>query len=576
MEPHESESSADDRGDHAVNASDLLRVDGVLTEYARHTGNTESKPTDETTELGLQLSTKKRSHEYTPDEDGKRVRTKTHSAPQSPTTPDDQPTPPSTPLVGSAPDIMQIMTNFTAVTGQIVASIKDKSLINNESTRNTVKDMLREVLKMLVPCVTEIREMGALGIEIVGLATLLDSSLGREGIFTIICSPYSSSIPKPLHVDFTDYFAVGDAFWDRVVEFSLDPTLKPGEKAAPSSQGLVCAAWRLHIVAKVTPRNIWTTVCRLSNGKGVSNLHENDRWMQMHLHDDILGPLPRNRRAEKNGTPHESLICRRVSSYRDRAINANAHFSAMDAVPHSPSEGMVPVGSLDKDSRDLFVGLKANAYSPDGKLIAHPKGMDKDAVERGLRMANRGPRDPMPRPGNAQHRDMLFGQLRTHPSKGESKSLLRESSTFSSAYSVVDSQGKGAQSSIDDSRDHSSSEVSPSQGISQTLFRPTSHAQQQAPVQATDGMRADQSSRGGEADTTATSQRNAPAHANTKPKASPFINRPAMAQNLHQTHDGAMVNPILNVTEQNQSLNINQPVSNSSFSPERKGGDGGF
>jgi len=53
------------------------------------------------------------------------------------------------------------------------------------------------------------------------------------------------------------------------------------------------------------------------------------------------------------------------------------------------------------------------------------------------------------------------------------------------------------------------------------------------------------------------------------PKVASITNQPAMAQTLHQ-HDGVMTNANLNVTEQNQSFNLNHPVSSPSSSPERK------
>ena len=466
------------------------------------------------------------------------------------------------------------MTNLAAVTGQIVASTKDKSSTDSSSTSKTIADKLREVLKMLVPCVTEVRSMGVLGVEVSGLASLVDSSLGREGILTIISLPYANSIPKPIVLYYTDYFAVGDTFWDRVVEFAADQTLEPGEKAAPSSQGMVCVAFRLHIVTKVTPANMWTTVGRLKSGNGLSHLHKDDLWMHLHLHDSVHGPLPRNGLLKTNGTPHESLTYRRVRGYNHWNVDKNAHFSAVDAVPHIPSEGMKPLGLLDEDSRDLLMGLKANAHSPDGEVFVRPKGMNVDAVRSGLRQANRHPPGDMPRPNNAQRREHLFGQLRTHPSKKDSTDLIRESSTFSSAYSASVPQAGEAQSLVDQPRDQSSKKVSPSQVMSQTLDSPASHSQQQA--QAPDSVRKVRNSAGEKADTTATGLREALSHANMKLQTGPITNQPAMAQVLNQTHSGAMVNPVLNVTEQNQSLNINQPVSNPSFSPERKGGNGGF
>ncbi|KAI4674269.1 uncharacterized protein J4E84_010644 [Alternaria hordeiaustralica] len=557
-----------------VTVQELETYDDAPIGAQSHTSqeNNESKRIDEKT---LSAGTRKRPRAPTPDDDDadRRVRARTNTTPPGPTVPDHPLTTPSVPADGQPPEIMQIMTNLAAVTGQIVASTKDESSTNSSSTRKTVADKLREVLKMLVPCVTKVRSMGALGVDILGLANLVDSSLGREGILTIISSPYASSIPKPLVLYYTDYFAVGDTFWDRQVEFAADQTLEPGEKAAPSSQGLVCVAFRLHIVTKVTPVNMWTTVGRLHGKNGLSHLHKDDLWMHLHLHDSVHGQLPRNGLLRANDTPHESLTYRRVTNYRHWDVHKRTHFSAVDAVPHIPSEGMKPLGSLDEDSRDLLMGLKAIAHSPDGEVFVRPKGMNVDAVKSGLRQANHHLPGDMPRPHNAQGREHLFGQLRTHPSKKDSTDLIRESSTFSSAYSASVPQAGEAKSSVDQSRDQSSKKVNPSQVMSQPRDSPASHSQQQA--QAPDAVREGRNSTGEKADTTATGLREALPHANMKSQTGPISNQPAMAQVLNQTHSGAMVNPILNVTEQQQSLNINQPVSGPPLSPGRKGRDGG-
>ena len=339
------------------------------------------------------------------------------------------------------------MDYVAAVTVDIVAAVEDKSSTTSDLTRKAVLSQLQEVLSMLVPCVTKVRDMGVLNIEIVGLAALVDPSLEYEGIFTIISSPYAGSVPTPLKPDYTYYLSIGDIFWDRATEFSADKNLKPGIKAAPSPQGLVCAAFRLHIVTKVTPRNVWTTVCRLSSGNGVSRLSKDDLWMYLHLHSG--GRLPRSRKADHNGTQHASLTYTPDLDYEGVKVGQHTHFCALDAVPHYPSEEMVPVGSLDDDSRNLFLGVKANADSPNGDLVARPVGMDQAAVERGLELVDRSPRKAMPLAQAERTRDKLFHQLRIHPSKGttardfvtnsarDSANLLQKSSAFSSAYSAT-------------------------------------------------------------------------------------------------------------------------------------------
>ena len=473
------------------------------------------------------------------------------------------------------------MADVAAVTGEIVAYMEDASSAISDLERKAVLSQLRDVLGMLVPCVTEVRDIGVLGIEIVGLAALVDPSLEYEGIFTIITSPYASSIPKRLELDYTHHFAIGDMFWDRSTEFAADQNLKPGIKAAPSPQGLVCAAWRLHIVTKVTPRCIWTTVCRLSAGKGLSRLDKDDIWMYLHLHSYQHGRLPRSMRAKHNDSLHASLTYISDPDYDDKAIGAHTHFSAIDVVPHYPSEEMLPVGKLVKDSRDLFLGLKANANSPDGKLVAHPKGMNEAAVKRGLELVDPYPRSAMPLPKAERTGNRLFHQLRIHPSKGttakdpvrDSANLLQKSRAFSSAYSTTSSNEEQARSSVDHPRSRSVSKVSPSNVMPHTLFSPVSHPQQRALAHATGAVKAGRSVRGEKAGIPAIGHREASSHANTMPKIASITTQPAMAQTLHQ-HDGVMTNAILNVTEQNQSLNLNHPVSSPHSSPERKRTDG--
>ncbi|KAI4660731.1 uncharacterized protein J4E79_005299 [Alternaria viburni] len=581
------ESSADNSGDDAEITTDIFVIEELKHSEATYhesndsTGNNQPKSTVRKIQPGLQLTSTKRPHEHDPDEDEKRVRVKTNNTPQSPSTSDRLLTPPLAHFGGQTPDISRIMADVAAVTGEIVAYMEDTSSAISDLERKAVLSQLRDVLGMLVPCVTEVRDIGVLGIEIVGLAALVDPSLEYEGIFTIITSPYASSIPKRLELDYTHHFAIGDMFWDRSTEFAADQNLKPGIKAAPSPQGLVCAAWRLHIVTKVTPRCIWTTVCRLSGGKGLSRLDKDDIWMYLHLHSGKHGRLPRSMRAKHNDSLHASLTYIPDPDYDDKAIGAHTHFSAIDVVPHYPSEEMLPAGKLDKDSRDLFLGLKANANSPDGKLVAHPKGMDEAAVKRGLELVDPYPRSAMPLPKAERTGDRLFHQLRIHPSKGttardpvrDPANLLQKSRAFSSAYSTTTLNEDQTRSSVDHPRNQSVNKVSPFSVMPRTLFSPVSHPQQHAPAPAADAVRVGRRFGGEKAGTPATGQREAPSHANTTPKIASIANQPAMAQTLHQ-HDGVMTNAILNVTEQNQSLNLNHPVSSPSSSPERKRTDG--
>ena len=582
---------ADTPGDHAEITSDEFTIQEVLDSEAackgppRGTDNFEPKPTNEKNQPDLQLTSTKRPHEHTSDEDERRVRVKTNSTPQSPSTSDGLLTPPSAHVGGRTPDIVRIMDFVAAVTGDIVAALEDKSSTTSDLTRKTVLSQLQEVLGMLVPCVTKVRDIRVLGIEIVGLAALVDPSLEFEGIFTIISSPYAGSIPTPLKPDYTYFLSIGDIFWDRATEFSADKNLKPGIKAAPSPQGLVCAAFRLHIVTKVTPRNVWATVCRLSSGNGVSRLSKEDLWMYFHLHSGAHGRLPRSRKADHNDTPHASLTYTPDRDYEGPKVGQHTHFCALDAVPHYPSEEMVPVGSLDDDSRNLFLGAKANANSPSGNLVARPIGMDQAAVERGLGLVDRSPRKAMPLAQAERTRDKLFHQLRIHPSKGttardfvtnsarDPANLLTKSSAFSSAYSATIPNEEQTRSSVDHPRNQPVNKVSPFNVMPHILFSPVSHPHQQTSAHAADAVRAGRRFGDERAGTPATGQREAPSHANTMPKIASIANQPAMAQTLHQ-HDGVMTNAILNVTEQNQSLNLNHPVSSPQSSPERKRTDG--
>jgi hypothetical protein len=463
----------------AITVQELETYDqaSLKQQACRRTGDDKPEKQNEDIPPEVQANPRKRSHEHTSGEDvaDKRVRAKTDNTPQSATTADDLFIPLSVHTGEPNPDITQIMTSLAAVTGQIVATIKDESSNSSETTRKAVVNMLRDVLEKLLPCVTEVHDRGALGIEIVGLAALIDPSLGREGIFTIISSPYASRVPRSLNLDYIDYFAIGDMFWDRVGEFLADPNLKPGEKAAPSSQGLFCTAWRLHVVTNVTPRNIWTAVCRLSSGTGVSHLPKDELWMQMHLHDHLYGQLPRSGLAKANGTPHASLTYERDPSYRGVVVDENTHFSAVDAVPHKPSDAMVPVGRLDQRSRALFQGVKLNAHNPEGRVILRPDGMSVAAVERGLALAGRSPGHQMPLPNSKRTRNRLFNRLSVHPSNGGPMKLLQDSTAFSSTYLASQPKGEQPDSSINPSQGESSDKVSSFQIVPQTASCLTSH-----------------------------------------------------------------------------------------------------
>jgi hypothetical protein len=214
-----------------------------------------------------------------------------------------------------------------------------------------------------------------------------------------------------------------------------DPNLNPDKEAALSSQGLFCTDWRLHVVTNVTARNIWMAVCRLSSGTGVSHLPKDDLWMQMHLHDDSYRQLPRSRPAKTNGTPHASPTYERDPGYRGVLVNANTLISAVDGVPHKPSDAMVLVGRLDQGSRALFQGVKLNAHNPEGRVILWPEGMSVAAVERGLGLAGRSPGHQMPLPNNKRMRYRLFDRLSVYPSNGGRMKFLQVLSAFSLATS---------------------------------------------------------------------------------------------------------------------------------------------
>jgi hypothetical protein len=71
-------------------------------------------------------------------------------------------------------------------------------------------------------------------------------------------------------------------------------------------------------------------------------------------------------------------------------------------------------------------------------------------------------------------------------------------------------------------------------------------------------------------DTPAAGHLKRPSRANTKLKTRPVTNKPAVAQTVRQTQDGATAHTIVNATEQRQSVNINQPVSSPLSGREKK------
>ncbi|KAG9189180.1 hypothetical protein G6011_06048 [Alternaria panax] len=288
----------------------------------RRATNGGQKKKEETAQPEPPLRTKKRLREPLSTEDNgeRRVRARRDPALQDQAAPKDEPKLSPKYAREEAQGIVKIMRDFAAATGQIVAFIKGASSAIEDPSRQTVIELLRGILSKLIPCVTRINDAKALGIEIVGLADLVDPSLQREGVFTIISSSYASSVPKPLECRYDEYFAVGDIFWDRITELAADPHLVPGEKVAPSSQGLVCVAYRLHLVTKVTSRNMWTTPGRLRGGKGILKLDQRDHWMHAHLHNPDNGRLV-DGRTTGNGTPHHSLDLEPETHCRGQAIN---------------------------------------------------------------------------------------------------------------------------------------------------------------------------------------------------------------------------------------------------------------
>jgi hypothetical protein len=170
---------------------------------------------------------------------------------------------------------------------------------------------------------------------------------------------------------------------------------------------------------------------------GISNLSQDDLWMHAHLHNTDKGRL-RNGRATRNGTPHHSLEFDPETRRRGQAVNENTHFCAVEPEPHKPTRSMVPAGRLQNHSRDLFLGIKANAHSSSRNIVASSLGMDLTAVQRGLQSAKRAPRYHMPLPNDKQRRDHLYSKLDAHPSLHGSERPLRESSVFSSTYSASD------------------------------------------------------------------------------------------------------------------------------------------
>ena len=61
------------------------------------------------------------------------------------------------------------MADVAAVTGEIVAFMQDTSSAISDLERKAVLSQLREVLGMLVPCVTKVRDIGVLGMRLSGL-----------------------------------------------------------------------------------------------------------------------------------------------------------------------------------------------------------------------------------------------------------------------------------------------------------------------------------------------------------------------------------------------------------------------
>ena len=308
---------------------------------------------------------------------------------------------------------------------------------------------------------------------------------------------------------------------------------------------------------------------------GVSNLNQDDLWMHAHLHNPDKGRL-RNGRATENSTPHHSLEFDPETRRRGQAVNENTHFCAVEPEPHKPTRSMVPAGRLQNHSRDLFLGIKANAHSSSGNIVASSLGMDLTAVQRGLQSAKRAPRYHMPLPNDKQRRDHLYSKLDTHPSLHGSERLLRESSVFSSTYSAYD---------------HTDTTRSPvalpptvsannwdSAILPQTVSLTASHPRQQAPVLAMDESRKDIRPKGKKVNTTSVDRVGRSSHADTNPQSGYIINqRSIMAQNVHKQHNGTALNlSNFNAQEQNQTLNLshNAPSLTPSADEKHLGGSG--
>ena len=288
---------------------------------------------------------------------------------------------------------------------------------------------------------------------------------------------------------------------------------------------------------------------------GVSNLNQDDLWMHARLHNPDKGRL-RNGRATENSTPHHSLEFDPETRRRGQAVNENTHFCAVEPEPHKPTRSMVPAGRLQNHSRDLFLGIKANAHSSSENIIASPLGMDLTAVQRGLQSAKRAPRYHMPLPNDKQRRDHLYSKLDTHPSLHGSERLLRESSVFSSTYSAYDHTDT-TQSPValppTVSANNWDSAILP-----QTVSLTASHPRQQAPVLSMDKSQKDIRSKGKKVNTTSVDRVGRSSHADTNPQSGYIINqRSIMAQNVHKQHNGTALNlSNFNAQEQNQTFNL--------------------